>query len=135
MANRTCPCPALLDVVAERAAGGDVHIVAPALNSRLRHYVSDTDAAWTAARARLEQASERLAPRVGSVTVEVGDADPLVAIADALAVVRPAELVVGTLPTGHSHWLEKGLLEKVRERFSLPVTHVASEYGLDESLV
>ena len=34
------------------------------------------------------------------------------------------ELVVSTHPLGKSHWLERGVVEKARERFALPVTHV-----------
>jgi hypothetical protein len=43
IANRTCPCPTLADEVARRASDTpiDVLVVAPALNSRLRHWVSD----------------------------------------------------------------------------------------------
>ena len=48
IANRTCPCPALLEEVARRVEDHEqiaVLLVAPALNSRLRHYVSDIDPA------------------------------------------------------------------------------------------
>jgi hypothetical protein len=49
IANRTCPCPALLEEVARRARErepSDVLIVAPALNSRLlTHLVSRYGAA------------------------------------------------------------------------------------------
>ena len=61
VANRTCPCPDVLDTVSEHAgAAGRVHIVAPALNSRLRHYVSDVDAAVAAAQERLDRALAHL---------------------------------------------------------------------------
>ena len=42
VANRTCPCPALLEEIARRSSEHDavaVLLVAPALNSRLRHYL------------------------------------------------------------------------------------------------
>jgi GABA permease len=55
---------------------------------------------------------------------EVGDGDPLQAIEDALRTFRPDELIVSTHPPGRSHWLERGVVEKARERFALPVTHV-----------
>jgi hypothetical protein len=47
IANRTCPCLTLADDVARRASDTpiDVRVVAPALNSRLRHWVSDVDEA------------------------------------------------------------------------------------------
>ncbi|MBA2505180.1 MAG: hypothetical protein H0V29_04450 [Thermoleophilaceae bacterium] len=86
VANETCPCPALLDEIA-RIAGEDseVLVIAPALNTRLRHYVSDTDAAFHAAEERLALAVESLRERGVESRAEVGDADPLVAIEDSLA--------------------------------------------------
>lgn len=40
-----CECPALHEDIAARAApGAEVLVVAPALNSRVRHWVSDSDA-------------------------------------------------------------------------------------------
>ena len=129
VANRTCPCPALLDAVGERAGAGHVHLVAPALNTRLRHALSDTDDAVAAARERLAHATALLEPRVAQVTAEVGDADPLVALDDALARFAADEVVIGTLPPGDSNWLERGLIEKARRHVRVPVTHVVSEYS------
>jgi hypothetical protein len=56
VANRTCPCLAIADEVAARAgdAATEVLVVAPALNKRLRHWVSDVDAAIAAASERLD---------------------------------------------------------------------------------
>ena len=55
---------------------------------------------------------------------EIGDGDPIQAIEDALRTFRPDELIISTHPPGRSHWLERGVVEKTRERFALPVTHV-----------
>ena len=83
VANRTCPCPGLPDEVRERVhAAGRVHVVAPALNSRLRHWVTDTDAAVEQAGARLEQAVEALREIGLDAEGSVGDADPMCAIED-----------------------------------------------------
>ena len=60
-------------------------------------------------------------------TGEIGDADPMQAIEDALGTFRPDELVVSTLPRGRSRWLEQGVVEQARERFDLPLTHVVVE--------
>jgi len=57
-------------------------------------------------------------------TGEVGDGDPVRAIEDALRTFRPDELVVSTHPPGRSNWLERGVVERARERFELPLTHV-----------
>jgi hypothetical protein len=133
IANRTCPCPALADDVAARAGDppGEVLVVAPALNTRLRHWVSDVDAAVDAARERLQRAVANLQERGIAARGIVGDADPLLAIEDALAGFRATEIVVSTHPPGRSNWLEKNLPDRAAERFDLPVTHVVSRRGLE----
>jgi len=44
VANNTCPCESLHQEIRSRSGDGnsEVLIVAPALNKRIRHYVSDT---------------------------------------------------------------------------------------------
>ncbi|HEX6651109.1 MAG TPA: hypothetical protein VF072_00065 [Thermoleophilaceae bacterium] len=87
IANRTCPCPALVDEIAGRVNNTPtpVLVVAPALNSRLRHWVSDVDGAVAQARNRARFAVAELRERGVTARGEVGDSNPLVAIADALA--------------------------------------------------
>ena len=133
VANETCPCPALLDAIAERAEAHDDHevrLVAPALNSRLRHYLSDTDAALDAARVRLTAAVDYLHGEGVVATGEVGDADPHVALHDELARFDADEVMLSTHPPQRSHWLESGLVERVRTELDVPVEHVVSAYGL-----
>ncbi|HSO97855.1 MAG TPA: hypothetical protein VLP43_02815 [Solirubrobacteraceae bacterium] len=91
IANRTCPCPTLVDEVARRAGETptEVLVVAPALNSRLRHWVSDVDGAIARAHDRVELAVAELRERGVSTRGEVGDSDPMVAIADASRTFRP----------------------------------------------
>jgi GABA permease len=131
IANRTCPCDALADEVAWVAheAPSDVLLVAPALNSRLRHLTSDVDAAVAHAQARVDRAVAQLRHRGLSVRGYVGDANPLLAIEDALAGYPATEIVIATHPAGQSHWLERKLIEKTRARFDIPVIHVVSDYG------
>ena len=134
VANRTCPCRALLDEVERHASArpSEVLIVAPALNKRLKHLASDTDEAVMAAEQRLAVAVEGLARAGLDVTGSVGDADPGQAIEDALRGFAADEMIVATHPSGTSHWLEKGLLERAQRDFDGPVTHFVSVYGLDE---
>lgn len=128
VANRTCPCPMLLDEVARRASDApiDVLVVVPALNTRLRHWLSDIDAAVARAHDRLAVALADLRTRGVIARGEVGDANPLVAIDDALARFPASEIVIATLPAGQSNWLERGLIDKARARFDVPVTHLVS---------
>jgi GABA permease len=137
VANRTCPCPMLLDEVSRRVsiAPVDVLVVVPALNSRLRHWLSDIDDAVARAHERLEVALADLHTRGVMARGEVGDANPLVAIDDALAHFPASAIVIATLPPGQSNWLERGLIEKARARFDVPVTHLVSSEGLLEERI
>jgi hypothetical protein len=65
----------------------------------------------------------------------VGDANPLLAIADALAEFPATEIVIATHPPGHSHWLERGLIDKAQVQFDLPIAHVVSTYGASPAAV
>jgi hypothetical protein len=46
------------------------------------------------------------------------------AIDDALRTFGADEIVVSTHPPGRSNWLEKGVIERSRERYGCPLTHV-----------
>jgi hypothetical protein len=137
VANRTCPCDALADEVASRArdASAEVLVVAPALNSLLRHLTSDVDAAVMRAHKRVDRAVAQLRNRGLRVRGYVGDTNPMLAIQDALADYPATEIVIATHPPGPSHWLERGLIEKARARFDVPVIHVVSSYGVEEAAV
>ena len=99
-------------------------VVCPALNSPLRHWASDEDAARGAAQARLEASLAAMRAAGVDAEGEIGDGDPIQAVEDALRTFQPDELIVSTHPEGRSHWLERGVVDKVRDRFDLPVTHV-----------
>jgi GABA permease len=126
VANETSEGPELLHAVRSRARGGraDVLVVAPALNSRLRHWTSDDDEARRVAEARLRHCLERL--RLVGVEAEgvVGDADPLLAIDDSLHGFPADELVIATHAAQRSRWLRGDVVDKARGRFALPVHHV-----------
>jgi hypothetical protein len=132
VANETCPCPALADDLAARAGdhGSQVLVVAPALNARLRHWVSDVDAAVAAAGERLDRALENLSERGIAAEGAVGDSDPMLAIEDALARFQATEIVISTHPPGRSNWLARHLPARAAERFGLPVAQVVSRHGL-----
>ena len=97
----------------------EVLIVAPALNSGLRRWLSDEDEARRHAE-QLAGAFVELLERGGvHATGRVGDADPLLAIADALATFAADEIVVAGWPE-RVRGLEK-LVSRARGRFALPV--------------
>ena len=135
IADRTCPCEPLRDEILARASGGgpaaEVLIVAPALNTRIRHIFDDSDAAVAAAMERLTDTVEALTAAGINATGGVGDADPVQAVQDALHEFPADEILISTHPPGESHWLERRLVDRAREHFHGPVTHIVSRYGLD----
>ena len=129
VANETVESEELLDAVRERCSGvkADVLVVAPALNSRLKHWTSDEDAARHDAEQRLGRSLARLESAGLQARGEVGDDDPLQAIEDALHTFGADEIVVATHSVSESNWLESGVVAGARERFDVPVTHVIVE--------
>ncbi len=106
-------------------------VVCPALNSRLKTFTSDEDPAREAAQARLDVTLARLSSVGIAARGEVGDGDPLVAVDDAVRTFGPDEIVISTHPPGKSNWLERGIVESVRARFDVPVTHVVVDLAAE----
>jgi len=116
----------LRDRVREHAgADAEVRIVAPASDlSPLQWLATDEDAARDEA-AQIASAAERaVEPRAGAVEAEVGDADPVQAIEDALREFPADEVLVVTRPGDEAGWLEQDAAEEASERFGVPVTHL-----------
>ena len=126
VANETVGGAELLSELRGRAGGRRtvVFVVSPALNSPLKTWASDEDEARAAAGDRLAASLGTMRAAGLDATGEVGDGDPIQAIEDALRTFRPDELVLSTHPPGRSNWLERGVVERARERFAMPVTHV-----------
>jgi hypothetical protein len=134
VANETVGGQELRRAIEDRSAGvaEKVLVVCPALNSPLRHWVSDEDQARAAAQARLDTSLTRLRDAGVDAEGQIGDGDPLQAIEDALRTFAPDELIVSTHPEGRSHWLERGVVDRARERFELPVTHVVVDLEAEQ---
>ena len=125
VANETVEGDVLHETVRARAGDcGEVLVVAPALNSRLRHWTSDEDVARAAASARVRHWLERLRRAGMHASGVVGDADPLLAIADALQRFAADEVVIATHPERRSHWHAHSVVDRARARFGLPVVHI-----------
>jgi hypothetical protein len=129
IANETVGGETLRKMILSKAEGVDeqVLVVVPALNSPLRHWASDEDNARATAAERLERSLRRLRDGGVEATGEVGDGDPLQAMEDALRTFGADEIVISTHPEGKSNWLERGIVEKARERFMVPITHVVTD--------
>ena len=126
IANETVAGPELLAALKEHARGRKtkVLVVTPALNTKLKYWVSDEDGARAAAAGRLQSSLEAMRASGLTAEGEVGDPDPLQAIDDAIRTFSPDDIIISTHPEGRSNWLEQGIVEGARERFDVPVTHV-----------
>jgi len=129
VANRTANTDRLHEAVRERAARGTVafHLVVPAVPHGLHRVVDPEVAGVEEARAALALALPSLSEVAGSqVSGEVGSADPLAAIQDAMARRSFDEIVISTLPRRVSRWLHVDLPSKARG-LGLPVAHVEAK--------
>src|SRR6478609_1864311 len=127
VANETFEHATRGDVIGPRTDGeplGAALVIAPALNSRLRHWLSDEDAARRSAGLRLVTSLERLNALGIDAEGVIGDADPLQAITDALHEFAVDEIVIAMHAEGRSNWLTRDLVEQARRRFDQPVRQV-----------
>lgn len=100
--------------------GRHVLVVAPALNSRLRHWMSDDGEARRAAAERLDATVDGLERAGVHASGHIGDADPLQAIADALPTFAADEVVIAAQSVELDGRAD-ALAERARKRFALPV--------------
>jgi hypothetical protein len=133
IANETVGGATLRDRIRERSEGvrAEVLVVAPALNTPVRHWASDEDGARAVADSRLQESLSLLRSGGVSARGEVGDAEPLQAIEDALRTFGADEIIISTHPEGRSQWLERGVVSAARERFAVPITHVVVDLDAD----
>ena len=126
IANETVAGHTLRSMILEKSLDvrEEVLVVTPALNSPLRHWVSDDDGARAEAQDRLDRSLAQLADAGVQARGEIGDGDPLQAIEDALRTFGADEIIISTHPEGRSPWFERGVVDKARERFAVPITHV-----------
>ena len=137
VANQTLCGEALHEAIAERVRLGPsrFHVLVPATPARdlyqnmlhaLEGEPPDEDQAVDDARTRLAFAVESIRGTGATADGEIGDADPLTAIEEVLAVRHFDEIIVSTLPAPVSHWLRLDLPAKVTHAFDLPVVHVTA---------
>ena len=103
----------------------EVLVVTPALNTPIRHWTDEEDAARAEARLRLDEELDVLAALGVEARGEVGADDPLQALDDALRIFPADEIIVVTGREEASNWLEEGLVAQARTS-GLPVTHVTA---------
>ena len=128
VANETVDTDDVRYAIDTYADQGDAEIlvVAPALTGRLAFWTSADAEPRRAAEKRLGHCLESLHDAGLDANGYVGDAEPLLAIADALCSFDADRIIIATHPEGRSHWLERGVVERAAYRFMRPVHHVVA---------
>jgi hypothetical protein len=127
VAHQTAATSGLLDAVRERSrrSPATFHLVVP----RQAHGIDrldPQDAGEDEAQQVVATALPKLSEAAGrEVTGSLGDAEPLMAIQDAINLGQYDEIIISTLPLGISRWLKLDLVSKAKA-LGLPVTHVAA---------
>ena len=103
-------------------AAEEILVVTPALPSRLEWLASATDRAREQADERLREVLGHLKEIGSEASGAVGADDPLLAFEDAIRDFPADHLLVALRAGEHSKWQESELLDKLRERFDLPIT-------------
>jgi hypothetical protein len=136
VANETVDGTVLHEAIRFRArnVGGEVLVVVPALDTRLRHWMPDGDGARGDAEQRLARSLDRFRAAGIRARGQIGDSDPLQAIADALLVFAADEIVIATHPERRSEWLARDLVARARARFDAPVLHIVVDLERQRTL-
>jgi hypothetical protein len=100
----------------------DILVVSPALPGRLEWLASATDKAHQQADERLKSVLGHLDELGAPASGTVGSDDPMEAFGDALRNFSPDHIVVALRGVDQAGWQERGLVESLLERFSVPVT-------------
>jgi hypothetical protein len=103
-------------------SASEILVMVPELPTRVAWLASDTDKTHEVADERLQTVLSQVGDDGQTVEGTVGTDDPLVAFDDAIAEFRPDHLLIALRSAGSSGWQERGLVERVVERFGLPVT-------------
>jgi hypothetical protein len=120
---------ALRSALGDGTDDAEVMVVAPALDSRTRFWTSDNDEAIARAEEVQQETVERLSEDDVDAVGDTGEADPLLALQDALATFPADEVVIFMRPEGDRNWAEGDLLEQARDQLSVPVRHMEVEAG------
>lgn len=115
---------ALREAAGAEAQDAEVLVVSPALTaSSVRFWMSDVDANIERAESVQEETVERLDEEGIDAAGDTGEADPLLAIQDALQTFDADRIVIFSHPSKESAYREDDFVEKVQRRFDLPVDH------------
>ena len=130
IADESCVDPGFPAQLASHAAGRTVEalVVAPAIGSRLARWTGD-ESQFVDARKHLDDTVAALAAAGITATGETGADDPLQAADDGLREFPAHEIVFVTKPGTGTDWVERGVIDTARQRYAVPVTHIALDAG------
>ena len=103
-------------------AAAEIMVISPALPGRLEWIASDTDQATERADARLQAVLGQLDEMGADARGRIGADDPLLAFEDAIREFAPEHLLIGLRRGDRSGWQERRLLDRILERFQIPMT-------------
>ncbi len=135
IANQTLSGEALRREIVHRSSSLDteVEVVCPALNNTPEDDTEDTEDAETRAKKSLEQMMSHLRNSSLITRGQIGSADPIKALDEAMYRFPADEVIISTHPYGHSGWLERDVVEYARNHFPIPVTHVIVDLEHEKS--
>jgi hypothetical protein len=127
VANQTLGAEELRAKVRELMAAEacSFHIVVPATPPS-QHLTWREEEASSIARERLDRALTWFWELGADADGAVADADPMLAIWDALNALEFDHIILCTLPPGISRWLKLDLPARVRAAFEIPVSDIVS---------
>jgi len=114
---------ALIDAAAE------VYVVTPSLPGRLHWLTDDVDRSRHLADERLDSVLGHMRTLGAHASGRTGDDYALTAFSDAVADFHPDHILIGLRSSEHANWQERGLIEKIVDRYGLPVTTYAVDCG------
>jgi hypothetical protein len=115
VANRTADSDEVFNAVKERASKGSVCIT----------ILVPQDSRGGMGK-RLNSALNRLHEAGIDAVGMLGDIDPIIAVQEELDAEKFDEVIVSTLPSDESRWIELELPERIAKLTGAPVTHVVS---------
>lgn len=103
-------------------AASEIHVVTATVVSRLQWLTGGVDQARQVADERLAVILGDLDTAPASVSGSVGDPLPMSAFDDVVRDFDPDHIVIAYPRTNRSRWQDKDLIEKLLERFNVPIT-------------
>jgi hypothetical protein len=103
-------------------AASHIYVLSPVLVTRLQWLTYDVDQARHVSDERLATVLGQLEPTQATTSGSRGDELPMTAFGDAVRDFDPDHLLIAYPKQKRSTWQERNLVEKLFERFRLPIT-------------